>query len=135
MAFCLPGGLFQLSPLTIHVPSLSLLSLQTFVCPREVIWLNGAPGSGKGTNINWIMKSRGLSRAIGMSQLLDSSPEIRAIIDKAELVPDDLVLDALLDAGEGKHKQHFYFIFISILVSLFHSDSIAGFLKRPEHSL
>lgn len=70
----------------------------TYVCPREIVWLNGAPGSGKGTNIPFILKTRGMSRAIGMSQLLDSSPEIRDIIDKAELVPDALVLDALLDA-------------------------------------
>lgn len=70
----------------------------TYVCPREVVWLNGAPGSGKGTNIPFILKTRGMSRAIGMSQLLDSSPEIRDIIDRAELVPDALVLDALLDA-------------------------------------
>jgi adenylate kinase family enzyme len=70
----------------------------TYVCPREIVWLNGAPGSGKGTNIPFILKTRGMSRAVGMSQLLDSSPEIREIIDRAELVPDALVLDALLDA-------------------------------------
>jgi adenylate kinase len=72
--------------------------LQSYVCPREVVWLNGAPGAGKGTNVPFIMRSRGLSRALGMSQLLDSSPEIRTIIDKGDLVPDGLVLDALLDA-------------------------------------
>jgi len=70
----------------------------TYVCPREIVWLNGAPGSGKGTNIPFILKTRGMSRAVGMSQLLDSSPEIREMIDRAELVPDALVLDALLDA-------------------------------------
>ena len=70
----------------------------TYICPREVVWLNGAPGSGKGTNIPFILKTRGMNRAIGMSQLLDSSPEIKDIIDRAELVPDALVLDALLDA-------------------------------------
>lgn len=62
------------------------------------MWLNGAPGSGKGTNMPFIMASRGLSRAIGMSQLLDGSPEIRSMIDRGELVPDAAVLDALLDA-------------------------------------
>lgn len=73
-------------------------SLQSYICPREIVWLNGAPGSGKGTNMPFIMKSRGLSRAVGMSQLLDSSPDIRTIIDKGELVPDAMVVDALLDA-------------------------------------
>ncbi|PSC68866.1 adenylate kinase [Micractinium conductrix] len=67
------------------------------MCPREVVWLNGAPGSGKGTNMPFIMKSRGLSRAIGMSQLLDTSPDIKNIIDRGELVPDHMVLDALLE--------------------------------------
>ena len=33
---------------------------------------------------------RGLSHAVGMSQLLDSSPEIKAIIEKGELVPDQV---------------------------------------------
>ncbi|KDD72358.1 hypothetical protein H632_c3460p0, partial [Helicosporidium sp. ATCC 50920] len=33
-----------------------------------------------------------------MSQLLDNSPEIKALIDRAELVPDAMVLDALLEA-------------------------------------
>ena len=46
-----------------------------YVSPREIVWLNGAPGSGKGTNVPFIMRSRGLSRSVGMSQLLDS-PEI-----------------------------------------------------------
>ena len=52
------------------------------MCPREVVWLNGAPGSGKGTNLKFIMKSRGLSRAVGMSQLLDTSPDIRVRVCK-----------------------------------------------------
>ncbi|KAL6769636.1 hypothetical protein ACKKBG_A31795 [Auxenochlorella protothecoides x Auxenochlorella symbiontica] len=70
----------------------------TYVCPREVVWLNGAPGSGKGTNMPFIVKSRGLSRSVGMSQLLDGDPEIKSFIDRGELVPDALVLDALLNA-------------------------------------
>ena len=70
---------------------------ERYVCPREIVWLNGAPGSGKGTNVPFIMKSRGLSRSVGMSQLLDS-PEIKSYVDRGELVPDAMVLDALLDA-------------------------------------
>ncbi|KAK2079296.1 hypothetical protein QBZ16_002987 [Prototheca wickerhamii] len=70
----------------------------SYVCPGEVVWLNGAPGSGKGTNMPFIMKSRGLSRSVGMSQLLDGTPEIKEFIERGELVPDAMVLDALLDA-------------------------------------
>lgn len=68
-----------------------------YVSPREIVWLNGAPGSGKGTNVPFIMRSRGLSRSVGMSQLLDS-PEIKSFVDRGELVPDAMVLDALLDS-------------------------------------
>ena len=70
---------------------------ERYISPREVVWLNGAPGSGKGTNMPFIMKSRGLSRSVGMSQLLDS-PEIKSYVDRGELVPDAMVLDSLLDA-------------------------------------
>ncbi len=34
--------------------------------PAEVVWLNGAPGSGKGANTPFIMESRGITRAITM---------------------------------------------------------------------
>jgi hypothetical protein len=69
-----------------------------FICPREVVWLNGAPGAGKGTNVSFIMKSRGLSRMVGMSTMLSGSSDIKSMIDKGELVPDAMVLDALLDS-------------------------------------
>ncbi len=68
------------------------------MCPREVVWLNGAPGAGKGTNMTFIEKSRGLSRAYGMSQLLEDSPELKEMKDRGELIPDAVVFDALLDA-------------------------------------
>jgi len=71
--------------------------------PAEVVWLNGAPGSGKGANTPFIMESRGITRAITMSSLLDSSQEIRDIKNRGELIPDTVVGDALLnnifDAG------------------------------------
>eukprot|EP00241_Pyramimonas_parkeae_P015246 CAMPEP_0114289110 /NCGR_PEP_ID=MMETSP0059-20121206/7185_1 /TAXON_ID=36894 /ORGANISM="Pyramimonas parkeae, Strain CCMP726" /LENGTH=537 /DNA_ID=CAMNT_0001410333 /DNA_START=303 /DNA_END=1917 /DNA_ORIENTATION=+ len=65
--------------------------------PREVVWLNGAPGSGKGANCSFILTTIGASRVIPISQLLDSSKAIRDIIDRGELVPDELVLDKLLE--------------------------------------
>jgi len=66
--------------------------------PREVVWLNGAPGAGKGTQTPYILQIRGLSRAIVMSDLLDDSEELRAIKNRGELINDDVVLDVLLDA-------------------------------------
>ncbi|KAK9839848.1 hypothetical protein WJX81_005830 [Elliptochloris bilobata] len=66
-------------------------------CPKEIVWLNGAPGSGKGVNTKFILSSRGLTRAVTMSSLLERHPGIRQMMDNGELVPDTMVGDALLD--------------------------------------
>lgn len=68
------------------------------VAPKEVVWLNGAPGSGKGANTPFILQSRSLSRSITMSDLLETLPALKARIDAGDLLPDSLVCDALLDA-------------------------------------
>ena len=65
--------------------------------PREIVWLNGAPGSGKGVNTPFILTSRGLDRAISMSSLLTRHAGIQELMDKGELIPDTLVGDSLLD--------------------------------------
>ena len=70
---------------------------QSLQLPAEIVWLNGPPGSGKGANTPFILQSRGLSRAVTMSSLLDSDPAIRKIMNKGELVPDTMVGDALLE--------------------------------------
>lgn len=66
-------------------------------CPHEIVWLNGAPGAGKGANTPFIMKSRGLSRAVPMSEMLERNPQIKHLMEAGELVPDTMVGDALLD--------------------------------------
>ncbi|BDA48136.1 probable adenylate kinase at N-terminal half [Coccomyxa sp. Obi] len=66
-------------------------------CPREIVWLNGAPGAGKGANTPFILESRGLTRAETMSSLLERHAEIRDLMAQGELVPDTMVGDALLD--------------------------------------
>jgi adenylate kinase family enzyme len=68
-----------------------------FCLPEKVLWLNGAPGSGKGANTQFIMRTVGASRMIPMSQLLQDNKEIKDIIARGDMVPDDLVLVALLD--------------------------------------
>ena len=68
------------------------------IAPKEIVWLNGAPGSGKGANTPFILQSRSLSRSITMSDLLETSPALKARIDAGDLLPDSLVCDALLDA-------------------------------------
>ena len=56
--------------------------------PKELILLGGAPGSGKGTQTNYILNTRGLTCApIVVSSLLQT-PEARAKIDSGLLVGD-----------------------------------------------
>ena len=60
--------------------------------PKEIVWLNGAPGAGKGTNTRFIMDFRDLTAPpIVVSGLL-KSPEARKMIDKGFLVGDREVL-------------------------------------------
>ena len=48
------------------IPTVRCTSAQRLQSPAEIVWLNGAPGSGKGTNTPFILESRGLSRAVTM---------------------------------------------------------------------
>ena len=63
--------------------------------PKELILLGGAPGSGKGTNTDYIRKVRGISaEPIVISQLLDS-PDARKIKAGGGMVGDEEVLRLL----------------------------------------
>lgn len=65
--------------------------------PREIIWLGGAPGAGKGTNTPFILRERGITAPpIVTSDLLDS-PEMRRIKDSGLLVGDADVVRLLLE--------------------------------------
>ncbi len=64
--------------------------------PKELILLGGAPGSGKGTNTDFIRKVRGITaQPIVISQLLDSE-EARKIKAGGGMVGDEEVLRLLL---------------------------------------
>jgi adenylate kinase len=64
--------------------------------PKEIMWLGGAPGSGKGTNTPFILRERGLTAApIVVSDLLNS-PEMRTLKDRGQFVGDREVIEALL---------------------------------------
>jgi hypothetical protein len=67
------------------------------VVPREIIWLQGAPGAGKGANTPFILKHRGLNSAVAVSSLLDDDPEVKKRKDAGELIPDAMVGTVLLD--------------------------------------
>ncbi len=69
--------------------------------PKEIFWLNGAPGAGKGTNTNFIMRYRDLTAPplVVSSEL--QSKEARARIDAGQLVGDrevaEIIFRRLLD--------------------------------------
>ena len=65
--------------------------MQRYQVPKEIVWLNGAPGSGKGANTPFILDSRGLTRAVTMSSMLERHADIRELMDRGELVPDTMV--------------------------------------------
>ena len=70
--------------------------LENMVFPKEIMWLGGAPGSGKGTNTPFILRERGFTAPpIVMSDLLDA-PEMRALKDRGQFVGDREVLEVLL---------------------------------------
>jgi len=69
--------------------------------PKEIMWLGGAPGSGKGTNTNFIMRERGLTAPpVVISDLL-KTPEMEAIKADGGMVGDmevtSLLFEELLD--------------------------------------
>ena len=64
--------------------------------PKEIFWLNGAPGAGKGTNTNFIMRFRNFTAPpLVVSELL-KSPEARKKIDAGMLVGDREVIHVIL---------------------------------------
>ncbi len=64
--------------------------------PREIIWLGGAPGAGKGTNTPYIIETRGISAApIVISSLLNN-PEAEKIKNAGGMVGDKEVVTLLL---------------------------------------
>ena len=71
--------------------------------PKEIMWLGGAPGAGKGTNTAFIMAERGLTAApIVISDLLQTPAmeEIKAQggmvgdLEVTELLVEELLKDA-----------------------------------------
>lgn len=64
--------------------------------PREIFWLNGAPGAGKGTQTRFIMEYTGLTaQPIVISDLLHS-PEARRLKDAGMMVGDREVTSLLM---------------------------------------
>lgn len=73
--------------------------------PREIIWLGGAPGAGKGTNTPFILRERGIAAAPLVTSDLLASPEMQRIKDAGNLVGDAdvvrLLFQRLLDPAHA----------------------------------
>jgi len=69
--------------------------------PREIIWLGGAPGAGKGTNTPFILRERGITAQPLVTSDLLNAPEMRRLKDVGNLVGDAdvvrLLFERLLD--------------------------------------
>lgn len=65
--------------------------------PREIIWLGGAPGAGKGTNTPFILRERGIVAPPIVTSDLLNAPEMRRIKDAGALVGDADVVRLLFE--------------------------------------
>ncbi|MCH2176907.1 MAG: nucleoside monophosphate kinase [Lentisphaeria bacterium] len=65
--------------------------------PKEIMWLGGAPGAGKGTNTPFILRERGITaEPVVMSSLL-KSPHAESLKSAGHLVDDKEVVQILLE--------------------------------------
>lgn len=63
--------------------------------PKEIFWLNGAPGAGKGTNTGFIMQYRDLTAPPLVVSSLLQSPEAEKMKDAGLLVGDREVVEIM----------------------------------------
>lgn len=73
--------------------------------PREIVWLSGAPGAGKGTMGNAVKRERDIAHIVEVSSLL-ASDRFKALKERGELIGDREVLEAvLLELMEPKYRE------------------------------
>ena len=65
--------------------------------PREIIWLGGAPGAGKGTNTPFILRERGIIAPPIVTSDLLNTPEMQRVKDSGVLVGDADVVRLLFE--------------------------------------
>jgi adenylate kinase len=63
--------------------------------PKEIFWLNGAPGAGKGTNTDFIMQYRDLTAPPLVVSSLLNTPEAEKMKDAGMLVGDREVIEIM----------------------------------------
>lgn len=71
--------------------------LNHMVFPKEIVFLMGAPASGKGTNTQFILQARGITAPpLTVSKLLQQSQKLKEIMDSGRMVDDQTVTHVLL---------------------------------------
>lgn len=65
--------------------------------PQKIVWLSGAPGAGKGTNERYIIEFGHLHENPLVASSCLNSPEMRAKINKGQLLDDPTVISAVFD--------------------------------------
>eukprot|EP01138_Halocafeteria_seosinensis_P003609 gb/GECG01003688.1/.p1 GENE.gb/GECG01003688.1/~~gb/GECG01003688.1/.p1 ORF type:complete len:512 (+),score=81.90 gb/GECG01003688.1/:1-1536(+) len=72
--------------------------LENMVFPKEVIWLSGAPGAGKGTISSFVMKERDLTAGPIETSALLTGPKFQQLKDEGKLIGDKDVVEAVMEA-------------------------------------
>jgi adenylate kinase len=86
---------FQSTMLFCRIWSRLLENSKRILFPVEVVWINGAPGSGKGTNTRNVMRALNISaRPIIVSDLLNDD-KFKEKIDRGMLIDDEEVTYAV----------------------------------------
>jgi adenylate kinase len=73
----------------------------SFAIPRVIVWLNGAPGAGKGTNSTYVCDAFKITQPPVVTSSLLNSPAFKKVKDAGKLVDDNevtmLVFKHILD--------------------------------------
>ncbi|MDP2437648.1 MAG: nucleoside monophosphate kinase, partial [archaeon] len=69
---------------------------ENLVFPKEIIWLMGSPGAGKGTHSQFLQLARGFSAHTIVSSELLNSPDAQRAKANGGLIDDAVVIEAVL---------------------------------------
>ena len=84
----------------------SEFGVQDIVFPKVVVFLNGAPGAGKGTNTLTVMQILGIAnKPVEVSSLL-TTPECEMLKSDGKLIDDDIVIMQVVHVRQtGNHTR------------------------------
>ena len=102
----------------------------------------GAPGSGKGTQSELIMKKYGLGHIstgdVLRAEIKNETPlglTAKSFIDKGQLIPDELMIDILATVYDGFGKEHSGVIFDGFPRTIPQAEALKKMLAERGHSV